>query len=154
LLIANHPTPIDGSGVFHPQLSCVVKASWYRSFLMGPMLRRTEYIPGPGHDEDDEADGAPVVARMEQKLREGVPVLVFPEGTRSGRDSLRRFRRGAIEAAVRAGAPILPLFIGSDQPDFLAKGIPFYRVPPDMAGFTFEWLEPIETSSRGPSSRS
>jgi 1-acyl-sn-glycerol-3-phosphate acyltransferase len=146
LLIANHPTLIDVVLLLSsiPQLSCVVKASWYRSFLMGPMLRQMEYIPGPGHEEE-EGDTAPVVARMEQKLKGGVPLLVFPEGTRSARDNLRRFRRGSIEAAVRAGAPILPLFIGCDQPDMLSKGVPFYRVPRETPGFVFEWLPPIET---------
>ncbi len=146
LLIANHPTLIDVvlTLASMPQLSCVVKASWYRSFLMGPMLRRTEYIPGPGFDGDEDGD-APVVQRIEEKLRKGVPVLVFPEGTRSAATSLRRFRRGAIEAALRAGVPILPLFIANDQ-RLLMKGVPFWRVPKQTCGYTFEWFEPIETA--------
>lgn len=153
LLIANHPTLIDVVLILSsmPQLSAVVKSSWYRSFLMGPMLRRTEYIPGPGFDGDDD-DEAPVVRRMEEKLKKGVPVLVFPEGTRSAATSLRRFRRGAIEAAVRAGVPILPLFIANDQP-VLMKGVPFWRVPKRTCGITFEWLEPIDTAESGLDSR-
>lgn len=146
LLVANHPTLIDVVLLLSsfPQLSCVAKASWYRSFLMGPMLRKTEYIPGPGLDEEE--DELPVVRRMEEKLRQGVPVLVFPEGTRSLADELRRFRRGGIEAAVRAGVPILPLFIANDQP-FLMKGVPFWRVPARTCDFVFEWLEPIDPES-------
>jgi 1-acyl-sn-glycerol-3-phosphate acyltransferase len=110
------------------------------------MLRSTEHVPGAGREGEQE-DELPVVRRMEEKLREGVPVLVFPEGTRSLATRLRRFRRGGIEAAVRAGAPILPLFIGNDQP-FLMKGVPFYRVPERTCDFVFEWLEPIETAGR------
>lgn len=146
LLVANHPTLIDVVLILAsmPEVSCVAKASWYRTWLLGPFLRRTEYVPGPGHDGDEADDDAPVVARLEEKLRKGIPVLVFPEGSRSHERSLRRFRRGAIEAAVRAGVPILPLFIGNDMP-FLMKGVPFYRVPPETCGFVFEWLEPIET---------
>jgi 1-acyl-sn-glycerol-3-phosphate acyltransferase len=156
LLVANHPTLIDVVLILGslPQTSAVAKAGWYRSFLMGPMLRRTEYVRGPGLDEGDEnEDGLPVVRRIEEKLRSGVPVLVFPEGTRSAATSLRRFRRGGIEAAIRAGAPILPLFIANDQP-FLMKGIPFWKqVPKRTCGFTFEWLEPIETAGRDLDSR-
>jgi 1-acyl-sn-glycerol-3-phosphate acyltransferase len=152
LLIANHPTLIDVVLLLSslPQLTCVVKASWYRSFVMGPMLRRTEYLPGPGHDGDE--DDAPVVLRMEEKLRRGVPVLVFPEGTRSLATSLRRFRRGAIEAAIRAGVPILPLFIAPDQA-LLMKGQPFYVVPKQTAAYRFEFFEPIETAGRDLDSR-
>lgn len=155
LLVANHPTLIDVVLILGslPQVSAVAKASWYRSFLMGPMLARTEYVPGPGHDGDAEGDELPVVRRIEEKLRAGIPVLVFPEGTRSAPTSLHRFRRGGIEAAIRAGAPILPLFIGNDQP-FLMKGVPFWKVPRRTCGFVFEWLEPIETEGRDLDSRS
>jgi 1-acyl-sn-glycerol-3-phosphate acyltransferase len=147
LLVANHPTLIDVVLILAsiPEVSCVAKASWYRSLFLGPFLRRTEFVPGPGHEQDAPDDDAPVVARLEEKLRQGIPVLVFPEGTRSLADELRRFRRGAIEAAVRANAPILPLFVGNDQP-FLMKGVPFYRVPRETCGFTFEWLGPIENA--------
>jgi 1-acyl-sn-glycerol-3-phosphate acyltransferase len=154
LLVANHPTLIDVVLVLGslPQTSAVAKASWYRSFLMGPMLRRTEYVPGPGLDGEEDED-SPVLRRIEDKLRSGVPVLVFPEGTRSAATSLRRFRRGGIEAAIRAGVPILPLFIANDQP-FLMKGIPFWKqVPKRTCGFTFEWFEPIETAGRELDSR-
>lgn len=155
LLVSNHPTLIDVVlllGSF-PQLSCVAKASWYRSFLMAPMLAKTEYVPGAGFDaERDEGEDLPVVRRIEAKLRAGVPVLVFPEGTRSLAESLRRFHRGGVEAAIRAGVPILPIFIANDQP-FLMKGVPFWRVPRRTCDFTFEWLEPIETAGESMSSR-
>jgi 1-acyl-sn-glycerol-3-phosphate acyltransferase len=155
LLVANHPTLIDVVLLLSslPELSCLVKASWYRSFLMGPMLRRTEYIPGPGHEGDeDEADLSPVMRRMEEKLRAGVPVLVFPEGTRSAAKQLRRFHRGSVEAAIRAGVPILPLFIGNTQA-FLMKGQPFWHVPVQTCDYYFEWLEPIDTAGRALDSR-
>lgn len=153
LLISNHPSLIDVvlTLASFPQLTCVAKAEWYRSFVMGPMLRRTELIPGPGYEGDEEADDdLPVVRRIEEKLRAGVPVLVFPEGSRSLEDRLRRFRRGAIEAAVRAGVPILPMFIGVSHP-FLMKGVPFWHVPDTTPIYTFEQLPVIDT--RGTTSR-
>ncbi len=155
LLVANHPTLIDVVlllGSF-PELSCVAKAGWYRSFMMGPLLRRAEYVPGPGFDEGEaEGDDVPVVRRMQAKLEKGIPVLVFPEGSRSPLESLRRFHRGGIEAAIRAGVPILPLFIGNRQ-HFLAKGLPFWKPPPTTCDFVFEWFEPIETAGKELDSR-
>jgi 1-acyl-sn-glycerol-3-phosphate acyltransferase len=155
LLLANHPSLIDVVLILGslPQLSCVAKASWYGSLLMGPMLRRTEFVPGPGHEGDEESDGeVRVVRRIEEKLRSGIPMLVFPEGSRSLATELRRFRRGAIEAAIRAEVPILPLYIDV-CPAFLMKGVPFHRVPRITPTYGFEWLEPIETEGRDLSAR-
>lgn len=150
LLIANHPSLIDVVLTLAslPMLSCVAKATWYDKIIMGPLLRRTEYVPGPSSEDDDELSGEhPLVKRLEEKLRSGVPMMVFPEGTRSSATELHRFGRGAIEAAIRAGVPILPMFIELDQP-FLMKGQPFYDVPKRTAGYRFEFFEPIETAGR------
>lgn len=156
LLIANHPTLIDVvlTMASLPQVSCVVKSAWYRSWIMGSMLRRTTYVPGPGMPGDDDlTDGVvPAVRRVEEALRAGTSVVVFPEGTRSAATELRRFRRGAIEAAIRAEVPILPLFIGVDQP-ILMKGQPWYDVPRATAIYDFEWLPIIETAGRELDSR-
>ena len=81
-----------------------------------------------------------------------MPVLVFPEGTRSAERKLRTFKRGAIEAAVRAGVPILPLYIGV-SPAYLMKGQSFWHVPDTTARYDFEWFAPIETEGRGLSSK-
>ncbi|MGE0787429.1 MAG: lysophospholipid acyltransferase family protein [Sandaracinaceae bacterium] len=154
LLIANHPTLIDVvlTMASLPQVSCVVKAEWYRSWIMGPMLRRTTYVPGPGMPGDEDGDDIAAIRRIEEALRSGVSVVVFPEGTRSTARQLRRFRRGAIEAAIRAGVPIAPLFIGVDMP-ILMKGQPWHDVPPATAVYRFEWLPIIETKGRRLDSR-
>jgi len=150
LVVANHPTLLDVLLILGamPDLICVVKASWYRHPGLRSLIRRTKHIPGPGHEPDALGDDAtPVVRRMEEALRRGHPVLVFPEGTRSDERSLRRFRRGGIEAAIRAGAPIAPLFVGVDRP-FLQKGRPIWHVPSRCPRYELEWLDPVETSGR------
>ena len=48
---------------------------------------------------------------MVQHLESGHPLLVFQEGTRSLPGRLRRFRRGAVEAAVRAKVSIVALLL-------------------------------------------
>lgn len=142
LLVANHPTLLDVVlllGAF-PELVAVVKAEWYRSWVLGPLLRLTEHVPGPGHEGDERSpDAFPVVSRIADKLRGGAPVLVFPEGTRSKPRALRRFRRGAIEAAVQAGVPVLPIFVGVDRA-FLQKGMPVWEVPDVPPRYALEWL--------------
>ncbi|AUX42036.1 hypothetical protein SOCE26_034610 [Sorangium cellulosum] len=51
------------------------------------------------------------IARFEQVLRSGKPLLVFPEGTRSEDGILREFKNGGFYAAVRAGVPVVPVAI-------------------------------------------
>jgi len=147
LVIANHPTLIDVVLLLPalPSLTCVAKASWYRSLVLGPLLRLTEFIPGPGLAGD--GDATPALERIEAALRAGKQVLVFPEGTRSSATALRRFRRGAIEAAVHAGAAILPVFIDVDHA-VLMKGQPVLDLPDRRVLFRFEWLAPVETAGR------
>jgi 1-acyl-sn-glycerol-3-phosphate acyltransferase len=49
------------------------------------------------------------IHRFEQVLRAGKQLLVFPEGTRSDDGTVRDFKNGGFHAAVRAGAPVVPV---------------------------------------------
>ncbi len=49
---------------------------------------------------------------IEEKLREGFPVLIYPEATTYGGDLTGDFKRGAIELARRLDVPIVPVMIG------------------------------------------
>lgn len=153
LLVANHPSLLDVALLLGalPRAVSVVKASWYRSPLMGPLLRAGDYVPGPGLDDAADPTATPVVARIEAKLRAGVPVVVFPEGTRSPFRGLRRFHRGAIEAAVRAEVPVVAVFLDVDRP-FLKKHQPIWRLPDGTARYRAEWLGVFRPES-GESSR-
>jgi 1-acyl-sn-glycerol-3-phosphate acyltransferase len=44
-----------------------------------------------------------------QQVRDGRTVLIFPEGTRSGADSIGEFKTGGFRLARRAGVPIFPV---------------------------------------------
>ncbi len=155
LILSNHPSLIDIvlTLASMPELTCVAKASWYDTLLMGGMLRRTSFIPGPGVDDDAIEGERAFLERMERAMRGGAKLLVFPEGTRSGADRLRRFSRAAIEAAIRAEVPILPLFIDLSDP-FLMKGVPAHHVPDRTPVYQFEWFDTIETKGRDLNSKS
>lgn len=141
VLISNHPTFVDMivlMGAFG-ELTCVTKGSWSRHWALGRLLRSTNYLPGPGSGlpESDQ-----MLDSMVAHLRSGFPLLVFPEGHRSGTEKLLRFRRGAVEAAVRAGVPIVPVFIATDRP-YLTKDVPLWRPPKRAPKYSLEWLDPI-----------
>ena len=52
---------------------------------------------------------------IEEKLRSGLPVLIYPEATTHGGDLPGDFKRGAIEMARRLNVPIVPVMI--EYPD-------------------------------------
>jgi fatty-acyl-CoA synthase len=52
---------------------------------------------------------------MEDLLREGESVFVFPEGTFTSEDGLRPFQLGAFKAAVATGAPIIPVSLAGSR---------------------------------------
>lgn len=144
VLIANHPSLIDiffllGS---YDGLTCVAKGSWFKSLVLGPLLRQTHYLAGPRSGQEETED---MLGSMIAHLEHGHPLLVFPEGSRSHADRLRRFRRGAVEAAVRARVPIVALFLSVDRP-YLMKGVPFWKVPSGTPRFGLELVEVIDTS--------
>lgn len=150
LLIANHPTLLDVIYLlsWYRRLTCVVKAAWYRSFVFGPMLRSTHYIPGPGLSGDETRGETPALDRMVAHLEAGHPLLVFPEGTRSKADRLHRFRRGPFEAAVRAKVPIVPLYMHVPEP-----GLTRERTFPDRPmRYESEFLPVTDTAEHGASS--
>ncbi len=54
--------------------------------------------------------------RVEDHLKNGWNMLIFPEGTRSSNGELLPFKRGAFNLAAASGACIIPCYInGSDQ---------------------------------------
>ena len=139
VMISNHPSFIDMLvilGTFSP-LTCVTNGRWWRHWALGRLLRATTYIAGPG--ADDAADAPDTLSKMVAQLGRGLPLLVFPEGRRSLPDRLRRFRRGAVEAAVRAKVPIVPLFLVVEPP-YLTKSIPLWRPPSTLPTYRFEWM--------------
>lgn len=145
VLIANHPSLIDlffllGS---FDGLTCVAKGSWYKSLVLGPLLRQTHYLAGPGSGQEESED---MLGSMVAHLEHGHPLLVFPEGSRSHVDRLRRFHRGAVEAAVRARVPIIAVFLSIDRP-YLMKGEPFWKVPSGTPRYALEIVDVIDTSS-------
>jgi fatty-acyl-CoA synthase len=59
--------------------------------------------------------------QMEELLRHGESVFVFPEGTFTSDDGVRPFQLGAFKAAVATGVPIVPVSLAGTR-KFLREG--------------------------------
>jgi 1-acyl-sn-glycerol-3-phosphate acyltransferase len=148
VIVANHPTLIDVLFIKAalPGVVVLVKAALFRE----PSFRRLFEASGDfkGPEVEDQALGSTAVLdTFVDRLRAGRSVLVFPEGTRSNSWRLRRFRRGAAEAAIRANVPIIPFFVLADPP-VLKKGDKWYQMPARVPEFRVEMLPPITTAGR------
>ncbi len=156
VMISNHPSLID---VVHlmalfPGMASMAAPHYANSVIMGRLLKLAGYIivSRPSGDEDTtgsspSASNTAVLDTMVETLEAGTPLLIFPEGTRSPLRGLRRFRRGAIEAAARAGVPIVPVFISQDPPS-LMKSQRWYEVPQRKMVFEIEFFPIIHTKDR------
>lgn len=109
---SNHQSLLDVL-VLGSVLSGDFKWAAKRSLMKIPFLGW--HLQLAGHVPVDRSAGsraaAEVIGRFEQVLREGKPLLVFPEGTRSEDGILRSFKNGGFYAAVRAGVPVVPVAI-------------------------------------------
>jgi 1-acyl-sn-glycerol-3-phosphate acyltransferase len=126
VMVANHPTLVDQcalSATFG-RIICVAKPLLFRVPFVGRILRACNYLEG---GESEGLAGGMVVNQALERIAQSMPLLVFPEGTRSPVGGLRRFRRGPFEIACRANAPVVPILIRC-EPLVLAKGMPWYDV--------------------------
>jgi 1-acyl-sn-glycerol-3-phosphate acyltransferase len=138
VVVANHPTLVDVTAICAalPDLSLVAKTSMYRTPILGRLLRLCGFVEA---DERSIFSGAEAAARCLAQLQAGIPVLIFPEGTRSPAYGLGPFHPGAFQIAARAGVPVVPLLVRCDPPTLL-RGDAWYDVPPSTAIMTVEML--------------
>jgi 1-acyl-sn-glycerol-3-phosphate acyltransferase len=122
LVVANHPTMIDAVILvaFMPQADLIVKQANIENPILHGMAKACGYLPNLG--------GQSLVDACAERLENGRSLLLFPEGTRSPRNSLANFQRGAAHIALATGADLLPVLITCDPPT-LMKGQAWYDVP-------------------------
>src|SRR5450631_4133540 len=148
VMVANHPSLIDVSAIASAWgATCVVaKRPLFRSLFVGRLLRYCDHIEG---GDGSVLSGAAVIEEALIRLKGGLPVLVFPEGTRSpaGSASLRPFKRGAFEIACRARVPILPVLVRLDRPILLKSQRWYQAAERRRVRLTVEPLEPIATQA-------
>jgi 1-acyl-sn-glycerol-3-phosphate acyltransferase len=91
-----------------------------------------------------------------QTLKHKVPVMIFPEGTRSTTDDLLPFKDGAFRLAIKTGVAILPLAIVGTR-DALAKhdwrfgrADAHVRVlpPVEVSGYTLKTVDSLKDQVR------
>jgi acyl carrier protein len=111
VLVVNHASYLDALlliAVLPPGLKYVAKLELSRNiFSRLPMQRLgVEFV-----ERFEATRGAEDTERIVQIVRQGEPVLFFPEGTFYRDSGLQPFRMGAFVVAAQAGVPVIPAAI-------------------------------------------
>jgi len=146
LVLANHPSYLDIVVLMAhiPDAICVVKSKLWRNPFLGGVVRAAGYI------RNDEPET--LVPSCAARLAEGLPLIIFPEGTRSAPGAPLHFVRGAAHIALATGVPILPVILRC-EPRVLAPGAKWYRMPPRAFCISVEALPSTSAAALLPAKR-
>ncbi len=103
------------------QLDVLILAKLLRGGFTGVAKQELANSPGFGLmfrladvafvDRQDNAQARKALEPAVQKLRDGISLVIAPEGARSATPALGPFKKGAFHVAMQAGVPIVPIVI-------------------------------------------
>jgi 1-acyl-sn-glycerol-3-phosphate acyltransferase len=141
IYMANHQSNFDIPvllGYLPVQFRWLAKAELFKIPVFGRAMLGAGYVKIDRFDQESAFESINEVAR---KMKDGVSVMIFPEGTRSKDGSIRPFKKGGFVMAVDSGVPIVPVVIRGTWP-IMAKGsLRINRGEVEMA-----LAKPIDTS--------
>jgi 1-acyl-sn-glycerol-3-phosphate acyltransferase len=114
VVVSNHESNADPFLISHLpwEMKWLGKASLFKIPAVGWSMWLAGDIPVTRGDGDS-ARGA--MARCVRWLEKGMPVMIFPEGTRSKTDELLPFKDGAFRLAIETGSDVLPLAVSGTR---------------------------------------
>ncbi|MFN7133651.1 MAG: lysophospholipid acyltransferase family protein, partial [Myxococcales bacterium] len=110
VIVSNHQSLGDILilfGLYRP-FKWVSKASVFKVPFLGWNMRMNGYV---GLIRGNKDSIIRMMADCERWLDRGVPVLIFPEGTRSPDKEVKEFKDGAFRLAIKKNVPVIPIAI-------------------------------------------
>ena len=106
IIIANHTSFLDILMLLmlNPKIIIMVKGWVYNSILFGPIVRYAGYIYVGDNPMED-------LKTIQQRIDDGYSIAIFPEGSRSDTDQIKRFHKGAFFLAQELKLDITPILI-------------------------------------------
>lgn len=111
IFMSNHQSLIDLPLIYATcpgTIRMVTKAELFRMPIFGGALRASECVP---IERKNKAQHAEFIANVKKKLKSGVSIWFFPEGTRSRCGSLLPFKTGGFRVASETHTHIVPVGI-------------------------------------------
>lgn len=114
ILASNHKSNLDPFLIglcLNRRISYMAKDSLFRNPVMRNFFHHVEAFPVRRDASDTRA-----LRETLRRLKRGLPVVVFPEGTRQGFGKESKIQPGIGFLAVKGGVPVVPVHIdGSDK---------------------------------------
>lgn len=106
VIIANHTSFLDilAVGMLHPKICFLVNDWVYNSPVFGKAVQKADFYPVSSGIENS-------LELLQNKINQGYSLMVFPEGTRSKSNKIRRFHKGAFYLANELNIDIMPVLI-------------------------------------------
>jgi 1-acyl-sn-glycerol-3-phosphate acyltransferase len=90
------------------QFRWLAKMELFKIPIFGRAMRNVGYISIDRSNRQSAFESLKVAA---EKIKSGVSVLIFPEGTRSRDGKIRPFKKGGFVMAIDSGVPLVPVVI-------------------------------------------
>ncbi|MCB9893841.1 MAG: 1-acyl-sn-glycerol-3-phosphate acyltransferase [Planctomycetes bacterium] len=143
VVVCNHQSTLD----ILMALMLPVNARWlikgwpFKYPLMGELNKLCRHIQIDDQPEDSDPERPQGFDKALEWLKDGVSILVFPEGSRSPDGNMRRFKNGAFMLAIDAQVPVVPVVIDGTGA-CVRKGSPAVHHPDTI----IKVLDPIPTT--------
>ncbi len=155
VVVSNHESQADPFLISHLpwEMKWLGKASLFRIPVVGWMMWLAGDVPV---HRGDKASGKGAMATCAKWLARGMPVMIFPEGTRSSDGAMLPFKDGAFRLAIETGADILPIAVSGTRAALPKHSWRFQYAhasvtvgtPLSTRGLTLNDLEALKTSAR------
>jgi 1-acyl-sn-glycerol-3-phosphate acyltransferase len=115
ILIANHPSAFEDIGIpavfpVHSLAKIEVQDWW--------LVGRISTASGTLYVERESRESRSAAAeQIDEELRSGKNIALYPEGGCKGRRIFETFRYGAFDISLRTGIPVLPVFLHYESQD-------------------------------------
>jgi 1-acyl-sn-glycerol-3-phosphate acyltransferase len=155
VVVSNHESNADCFLIsFLPwEMKWLGKKSLFQVPVVGWMMSLAGDVPVERGDRDS-ATGA--MARCKQWMQKGMPVMIFPEGTRSKTEELLPFKDGAFRLAIEMQADVLPLAVSGTRLALpkhswrfaTSRGLVTVGTPISTKGMTLDDVESLKNQAR------
>src|SRR5664280_1784692 len=110
VIISNHQSMLDILLIncLRYKFKWISKIENFNVPVIGWYLRMARYITVDRGNEESKLE---MLDESSDCLKEGISIMIFPEGTRSLNNEIGFFKRGAFQLAIQAKIPILPVLI-------------------------------------------
>jgi 1-acyl-sn-glycerol-3-phosphate acyltransferase len=155
VVVSNHVSNSDAFLIAHLpwEMKWLGKDSLFKIPVFGWLMRLAGDVPVKRGAKDSIKDA---MALCRDHLDRGMPVMIFPEGTRSKDASLLPFKDGAFRLAIETGADVLPMAVAGTKTALpkhswrfgFSKGLVTVGEPIPTLGKTLADLEDIKADAR------